>query len=316
MKKFLLILLLLGLPIFSESVSAQETTPKPPTTQSLFDPESGFFKTDLKDYTNEVLPDGISGPENRETKGEKQFKNVVTRVKDYLRKIMIPIAVLLTVWGGFHLIVSRTDQELLAEKKRYIYTTAIGFIVLFLATVTVDNVFFGEYGEALDNREITSEFAYRGFAELQGLFRYTTTFVVAIAVGFVIFSAIKLIIAAGEREEEVANLKKRLVYTLMGMALLVSAQSFVQIFMKDGRLSVPDIPQSLDLLVRWGNFILGFLGILAVFGIVYSGVRLVMSMGIDEEGTEDAKNILKASAIGLVVAFSAWTLMYYFVVPY
>ncbi|MCF7812637.1 pilin [Candidatus Gracilibacteria bacterium] len=264
--------------------------------------------TTLIDYT-----DYEGSDTNR---GELQFRNVVEKVVKFLRRMMIWIAVLFSAWSGLHLVASRTNQELLDEKKRHIYSMATGFVVLLIATVLVDEVFFGEYGEVLQDEETIRQMASRGVSELQGIFRYVTTFVVAVAVGFLIFSAIKLIVAAGEREEEVSNIKRRMVYTLGGMALIVSSETFVRIFMREGKLSVPDIPDSIKLIADWANFILGIIGVLAVFGIVYAGIRLITGMGIDEEGKEDAKRILTACVIGLVVAFSAWTLMYYFMVPY
>lgn len=328
MKKLFLLLFSLFLLGFSGGTVLAEDAPPPLTSKDVLFNEDLLRGTKLHNYAeftdeevetmvndwqfDESLPEEYK---NRETPGEFFFKNTILKVTDFIRKIMIPLAVLFSAWGGFQLIASRNDEQLLEEKKRHIYSMATGFVVIFLATVTVDNVFFGEYGQALDSREITTEFATRGISEIQGLFRYATTFVVAIAVGFIIFSAIKMMVTAGEREEEVANLKKRLVYTITGMVLLVSAQNFVRIFLREGKLSVPDIPDTIELVIRWGNFVLGLIGVLAVFGMVYSGIRLVSNMGVDDEGTEDAKNILKACGIGLVLAFSAWTFMYYFLVP-
>jgi hypothetical protein len=292
------------------SMEAEAENPPKKASDLFEEKEPGAFwrSAGLTDYT--LLP------QNEPKKGHAFFKNTVFTVTDFIRKMLIPLAILLTVWAGFQLIASRNDQELLEEKKRHVYGIAIGFVVIFLSTVLVDNVFFGETGNVLDNDKTIKEFAERGFTEMRGLFQYATTFVAAIAVGFIIFSAIKMMVTAGEKEEEIANLKKRLVYTTTGMVLLVSAQNFVKVFRDDdGKLAVPDVPDSIEIIVKWGNFILGLIGLFAVFGIVYSGIRLISTMGVDDEGTQDAKNILKACGIGLILAFSAWTLMYYFVTP-
>jgi len=227
------------------------------------------------------------------------------------------------VWAGTTLILSSGEEEEFDRRKRMVYAAFFGWMILLTAVVLVDYVFFGQTGEIFrDTTTATVEtLAQRGVTELQGLFKYLVTFAVAVGVAFVVFSALKLILAGGEDEAQISNIKKRIVYTAGGMALLVSAEKLVSFFSTKVRngsdvmmLSTPDIPDTIRFIVDWGNFLLGLIGTISVLMLVWGGVRLIANFGVDEQAIDNAKKTIMAAAIGLVLAFSAWTLMWFFLV--
>ena len=102
--------------------------------------------------------------------------------------------------------------------------------------------------------------------------------------------------------------------------LLVSAEKLVSFFTTKVsgsqvlQLAAPDITKTIRLIVDWGNFFLGLIGTVAVMMLVWGGIRLIANFGIDEQAIENAKKTLIAAAIGLILAFSAWTIMYFLLV--
>jgi len=278
----------------------------------------------VKDYTSNT---GIDQVNERDTsqmsnQGAKYFSNTVSIVIQYIKKILVPITILFIVWAGLTLILSSGQEEEFDRRKRMVYAAFFGWLILLTAIVLVDNIFFGVKGDLFretDNGNVET-FASRAVTELQGLFKYLITFAVAVGVAFVVFSALKLILAGGEEEAQIGNMKKRIVYTTGGMVLLVSAEKLVSFFTTKtqgglaSKLSTPDIPDMIRLIVDWGNFFLGLIGTISVMMLVWGGIRLVANFGVDEQAIQNAKKTLMAAAIGLILAFSAWTIMYFLLV--
>ncbi|MCF7831017.1 pilin [Candidatus Gracilibacteria bacterium] len=271
--------------------------------------------TNLVDYTYKVERDKDSTSWSSQNEGENQFKSVVKAVIFYLNKLFISIAIVFTVWSGMNLILARGDEEEFSKRLRHIYGLAIGFIILALAPIIIDKIFFGAEGEVFLNEENVTAFAKEGVLELRGIFKYFVSFGVVAGVAYIIFSAVKMLIAGGEDESQISKLKRRMVFVVMGIATLISADKIISLFTgKEGKLAVPDVNKSVEFFVEWANFMLGLIGVIAVFTLIYGGIRLIANFGQDEQGVEDAKKVIIASVIGLVVAFSAWTIMYAFLV--
>ena len=253
------------------------------------------------------------------------FRNMIDMVINYIKRLLVPITILFIVWAGMTLILSSGEEEEFDRRKRMVYAAFFGWLILLTAVILVDDVFFGFTGEILREDAHMGDntikgFAARGVSEIRGLFKYLVSFAVAVGVAFLVFSALKLILAGGEEEAQIANVKKRMVYTTGGMVLLVSAEKLVSFFStKVGnsdvlKLSTPDIPDTIRFIVDWGNFLLGLIGTISVLMLVWGGILLIANFGVDEQAIENAKKTILAAAIGLILAFSAWSLMYFFLV--
>jgi len=323
MKKFLLISFLFFSTLCLGGITTRAQTP---TTQDVFGTGDIGLSTDttgLIDYTDTDSTDASFRKNLSGNDGALYFSNIVSNVIRYLKKILVPISILFIVWAGTTLILSAGEEEEFDRRKRMVYAAFFGWMILLTAVVLVDNVFFGTTGDIF--RETTNTtvetLAQRGVTELQGLFKYLITFAVAVGVAFIVFSALKLILAGGEDEAQISNIKKRIVYTAGGMVLLVSAEKLVSFFSTKVRsgsdvmmLSTPNIPDTIRFIVDWGNFMLGLIGTISVLMLVWGGVRLIANFGVDEQAIDNAKKTLMAAALGLILAFSAWSLMWFFLV--
>ncbi len=280
-----------------------------PDSSMLFDRRSGnneakgtFLgqETDLVDYT------GTSSD------GTTQFRNVVENLIDFLKKIMIPIAIVLVAYSGIELFLSFQDEEKMDAKIRHLTGILVGFLIMTLAVNVVDWVIFGHEGEILRGDTDVAEFAQRGFQEVSGLFDMFSSFAVIIAVGFIVYNAVTLIIAGGEDESQIAEIKNRILYSMIGIIILVSAKPIIDVFTANGQLVMPEVRGTITIVAKWINFLLGFIGVAAVLAMIYAGIAMIIHFG-DETAIEKAKKIMISAAIGLIMAFSSWALIYYFI---
>lgn len=256
--------------------------------------------TDLIDYT------GTSSD------GTVQLRSVLEKFLDFLKKVMVPIAIVLVAYSGIELFLSFQNDEKMNQKIKSLTGILVGFLAMALAVNFVDWIIFGKDGEILRGVLDPAEFAQRGFQEVSGLFDLFTSFAVIIAVAFIVYNAITLIMAGGEDEGQIGEIKKRILYSIIGLVLLVSARPIIEVFTNNGQLAMPEIRGTISIVAKWLNFILGFIGIFAVIAMIYAGIQMIIHFG-DDTQVENAKKVMIAAGIGLVLAFSSWVIVYYFV---
>ncbi len=282
-------------------------------SQEVFDGAEGTHgglwgnKVKLRDYTGAL---GTTEDGNA-AQGSGQFRNIMLRLKDFLKKMMIPIAILFVVFGGVSLYFSQGNEDDFKKKTNQLLQMGIGFVLFMLAVNAVDWVFFGREGEILRGDDSVG-FALRGVMEMEGIFDYLTTFVVIVATAFIMMNAFTLVVASGEDESQIEDIKKRIIYSVIGIVIIISLKPILKIFTTgQGKLAVPEGRDVIIFLMQWANFLLGLIGVISVIALVYGGIRLIANFG-DDEATEAAKKVMKAAAIGIVLAFSSFTLIYYF----
>ncbi len=283
---------------------AQITVPK---TSELFEQNS---KLNLSENSN--IRDYTYGSKQS---GEIQFRDAVMKLLSFLKKLMGPIAIILLIYAGIELYLTHGSEDKYKQAISQIAGIGTGFLLMMVAVNLVDWVVFGRSGEIFRGGVDPADFAKYGMTEVIGIFDYLTMFAVVIAVAFIVWNAITLIIAGGEDESQIAEMKKRILFGVVGIIILVSAKPMLAIITGgDGQLVIPSVFGGISFVARWVNFILGLIAIFAVIAIIYAGIRLIMHFG-DDEATTEAKNIIMGAVIGLVITFSAWTIVHYFIAP-
>lgn len=300
----LVLIIVIGGFYFSPIIDAQV---KIPDTSELFQTDSAVNlaeTSNIKDYTSGSSDDGAT-----------QFRTLTIKLTNFLRELMGPIAVLLLVYGGVELYLTHGNEEKYKQTINQIAGIGTGFLLMLIAVNLVDWVFFGREGEIFRGNIDPADLARRGMIEIRGLFDYITAFAVIVAVAFIVWNAITLVITGGEDEAQISATKKKIIYSIIGIVIMVSVKSMVEMITDyDGGLTMPSIELGVTLVARWVNFILGLIGVFAVIAIIYAGIRLILHFG-DEEATTQAKNIVMGAIIGLIITFSSWTIIHYFISP-
>jgi len=77
----------------------------------------------------------------------------------------------------------------------------------------------------------------------------------------------------------------------------------------DGNYALNDF---ITLAIKVSQFILGLVGSLSLLMFVYGGITFILSAGSADKVNE-AKRILVASVVGLIIVFSSWLIIRFFV---
>lgn len=266
------------------------------------------YETKLNDYTS-----GGKGT------GQEQLRSLfVDKIgTGFLKTALQIIAVFLIVIAGFQMFFVRGEgsSEKLEKSKQQILFTVIGFSVFAIASQVVDYVFFGQQGEIFQGEglDASREFAQQGFQEMAGIADYLKTLLVMAAVTAIIIQSLRMILGAGAESEE-TNAKKQIQNTVIAIGIVISLTPFLNLFMSGGRLSRPTAVNLIEFVSKWADYLLGFVGFFAVITLIYAGIRMVIDFG-NGEAQEKLKSLATSAAIGIVLAFSAWTIINFFANP-
>jgi hypothetical protein len=266
------------------------------------------YETKLNDYTT-----GGKGT------GQEQLRGlfVETVGGGFLQKVFQVIAVFMVVIAGFQLFFVRGQgaAEELTKKRQQVLFIVVGFAILSIATQVVDYVFFGHQGEIFQGEGIDAsrEFAAQGFREIAGIAEYLKTLLVISAVAAIVIQSLRMILGAGAESEQ-TNAKKQIQNTIIAVGIVISLAPFLNIFMSGGRLARPTAVNLIEFVSKWADYLLGFVGFFAVITLVYAGIRMIVDFG-NGEAQEQMKKLATSAAIGVVLAFSAWTIINFFANP-
>lgn len=146
----------------------------------------------------------------------------------------------------------------------------------------------------------------------------------AVAIGLIVYAGVRMVLAQGN-EEEYTTQKRNIMYAIIGLAVVGFSGDLVRIFSvycpqtgKDfngqpctpgGFLKDPNaIIRSATLFDQRTEFIITFIkyfiGSIAVFGVIRSGMRLITSQGNEEKLAEDKKTLMYG-IIGLLFIIMA-----------
>lgn len=255
---------------------------------------------DIGDYT--------IGGENCEGKA---LRCVAENIIEYLKKLVIPIAIVSLSYAGLYLLIVRNEEEVFQKRKNEVFGIFTGFMIILLSATLIDKMFFGMEGEVLNGGD-NDIIAKNVLTEINGLISLLEMLVIPIALLVIIFSAFKLIFRSDE-DEELSKMKSRIIYVLVGIAVVLTTGEIVQHFTGGGGPVgvVPDAEPIIRIAVNWINYLLSFLGVVGVLVIVWAGAQMVIHFG-DEERIENSKSIIKFTVVGLIIGFSAWTIVRFF----
>lgn len=299
---FSLLVLTAGFLSFGNSAQGQHI--KALNSENVFGQEGGRTllteKVEVYDYNKK----------GRGCKSDNPIRCVIERAINYFKILLVPVVILTLTWSGAYLLVVRTKEEEYKKRINEILAVLAGLAIIALAVTIVDRLFFGAEGDILTSGAEV-DFAQEVLVQIQGLIKFMLSFVVPLAILFLVLSAFQLIFAGGD-EESIGKVKKRIIYTVVGIVVIIASERIVGTFADERRgIETPEVLALLNIGTGWLNYLLSFVAVLAVLAIVWAGILMVVHFG-DDERVETAKNTIKYAVIGLVVAFSAWSIVRFF----
>ena len=250
-----------------------------------------------------VHPDAPPGYEE----GVGTVTSPVLFLIDFFRYLMSGIAFIVVVIYAIKLITKANEEEM-TKIKTGLLTGIGGLLVIQLADPIVKNMFFGEQGDALENIMVAEKYAEETLSYIRGIIGLLHIFLGSVAVLVLVIRGMKLIVSAGEEEEQ-TKAKKHILYALVGLAVVGISELVVRgfVFPEAGE-TLPDVNLGRKIIVDITNFVSGFVAIIAFIMLFFAGYKYVVSGGKEEE-TDNVKKIFTGAIIGLVLALAAFALV-------
>ncbi len=261
-------------------------------------------------------------------KGSFQIRYILEKLFSIIKWAMIPVVLIFVAVAGLELFFNTSDEELYGKKIRQLLGIGEGFFIFAVAVILVDTIAFGQRGEILrpylGGAASTDWFGQNLTIQTLAAFNLLSTLVIIVAVLMLIIAAIQLMLR-GEDEASRGKLVSRITASVVGIVTVSLTQSLAWALSSRGfnaqdntgtgqlirSFGDAETFRLLQILSGWTNFILGFMGVLAVISLIYGGFRLIAFFG-DETATTEAKNIVISAVIALMLVLSAYTIVNYF----
>lgn len=248
------------------------------------------------------LPEGVNS--GSQVDGISYIASALYNITDFFKYALGTVAVFLLIISGVKLVMAgdKAEEELKKEKEYFKYAI-IGFILVIVSKDIISNVFYGQAGEVYSSEENAIGFAQYGSAEIQGIYNFIEFFLGALAVFFIIYEAMKMLIATSD--DAVSKARKNIMYGLVGLMIVGLSELVVKdiIFAEYG--STIDVDKAKSVFASLTNFVSSAMATVAVAMLFYAGYTAVTSFGREDALTK-AKKIAIMAIVGLILAAAAY----------
>ncbi len=227
-------------------------------------------------------------------------KNSIVKIINY---IIGSIALLYLVAVGVKFVISRGEEEALSEAKKQLGWLLLGLLIVSAAEYLAFNVFdpTNESG-GLDGKD--------GIGKFLSIVQTLTHLMKYIAGGVALIAGIRsgyALIMGGDDDDTIQKEKEFIKIFILALVIILLAESITRwVDLRDGGGGI-NADSIVKEIIGITNYILGFIAAMALFMVVLSGLYYVISLG-DDETTGKAKKMIIGSVIGLIVAYSAYTI--------
>lgn len=251
---------------------------------------------------------------------EPTFGSIVTAAMTNLRPLVYIGGIFVITLSGFRMITTE-EEETFNKTKRIISATIAGIMLAFLVEPFVDafyggrlsgitgiNIFGGiglvpQPGNAIIGARIIS-------GEVLGVINWALTIVAVLAVFMIIISGLKAIASAGS-EEGLTQLRRTVFSVVSGLLLIVfrfAINATLGLPAVAGRPGTPGPAPAIAAVINILNYILGFMGIVALAMLIFAGMQMILNLG-SEEIYGKAKGLAVRVGIGFIVIMASWAVI-------
>jgi hypothetical protein len=229
---------------------------------------------------------------------------------------------------GIQMIIANTDEERITRARKGLLMIVFGLAIIAVADALVKNVFIMTGGTFLSDVGGKASPLQKSQMQFNEQMRYITTFVryllQGIAFFFVVRSGLALIVA-GQESETLDRQKKVFTWGLIGFIFIMSADAIIKTvvfpiddksFTTDDTLDITlgetQIQAGVGIITQVINFLLAMAGGVAVFSTIAGAIMYAVAFG-HQESTDRGKQIVIGSITGMVIIYSAYTIVNEFV---
>lgn len=270
-----------------------------------------YVETSGEDIVAQIAPDD----------GANQMVDILVTIFHGMKWILGFLAFLWIVIAGVYMVANSSDEgEAKKAKKMMKYSIAGLFLMLLVEPLVLDILIGGGNGN-LDSTSVWDadrlKIVYDNFTiQTRGVLDFLKTFLVFIAMAYIIMSGVKMMTAFGN-DEQLSSAKS--MFLPIGVGLLVIAfNEFVVDYvlynwMFDGTEVnyAPDEDNAkvlVEQIVNFFMYVLEFLALLVFIYLLYGGFLYITSLGEDDRASQ-GKDIVINALIGLLIIMFSYVLM-------
>lgn len=265
---------------------------------------------------------------------QEQFAELVWGIVQNLRYIIGAVAIAMIVYAGFRMVIGKGQEEIITKQRMAIFYAIIGLVLIAMAgeaarifSVSCTDPTAGETiiqckpGGFLKDPNALIRTATLFDQRTQIIITFIKYIIGSIAVLMVVRNGLRLV-TMSESDEALAKDKKNLIYSAIGLVLIIMADTAVNnVFYKldltkppsgSGAEPMVDPVQGVKEIVGFTNIVVSFVGPLAVLALLIGG-GMYITAGGQEEKMNRAKKLIFASIIGIVVIYGAFAIVSTFI---
>lgn len=262
----------------------------------------------------------VPAPNSKGT-AQEQFKQVVTGVLQALRYIIGAVAIVMVVYSGFRMVTGGGKEEVYQKARSSMLYAVIGLAAVGLAgevavifDLTPGKSFLQDPNQILRTAVLFDQ-------RTQIIITFLKYFIGAVAVFMIIRNGMRMI-TMGEAEDKIALDKKNLLYSVVGLILIIISDMVINnVFYKVDMTRYPgtggveptiDPVQGVAEVVGFTNLIVSIVGPVAIFALLGGGIMYIIAGG-EEEKMAKAKRLIVSALVGLIIIYGAFAIVSTFV---
>lgn len=266
----------------------------------------------------ESLCGGFPCPEG--SNAAEMAKSMAGKIIDNVRYIIGAVAVLMIVTSGVKLVMNSGDEEVFKKQVTNIFYGIIGLFLIMLAG-DIAAIFEVDRGGFLKDPNVAVQKSRLFSRTVEIVITFIKYIIGAVAVLFVARNGLRLVLLGGN-EEEAAKDKKNLYYSVIGLIVILIANTVVnKVFFKIDTSQYPGLepvrpgvdPKAFAKEVAgMTNIVAAITGPIALLCLVAGGLMYILAGGEDEK-VNKAKKIIMWSLIGIIIIYGAFAIVSTFV---
>jgi hypothetical protein len=293
-----------------------------------------FFEGGLQGTPGQNLVDGVETNANLLASIGEYFSMQIGVLFQYLKILISALAVAVITYAGFRMVTAGGNEEEINNQKSYLINAVIALLTVSMLDLLIFNVIYPigtldpTTSEVINmNADCLSYLqgdlrvvsagcenaaamqGFTGHSYIIGVVRFLQSLVGGAAVFYIILSGVRIIASFGN-PEEIASHKKGLLYSIIGLVVVLLSKNFMYFFLTDfttGEITA-NYWQGLIDLAGITNFLLTFVAIASFVVLLFAGVTWVASFG-NEEQVGHAKKMVFGALVGIVISLSAYAVV-------
>jgi hypothetical protein len=283
-----------------------------------------FFALDIAVYADTTLP--LSGSEAFKKSGlpfAAADQDALTIAQSavfvalgYAKTVSAILAIFFITLIGYTLVVNPTNEESVTEAKSALAYCILAFVLMGMSE-DIGRIFDFSQGTLIENPQQILSRVRLFDRQVEIVITFAKYLIGAVATFMFVKTGAQMVIS-GAKEDEHEKLRNSLGYTIGALVMIFIGDIFInKVFYninKDVYSGITgvhpqiDIREGVEQIVGIVNFIVGFVGPLAILGLVAGAVLYAVSRG-EEDQMERAKRIIIATGVGIVVIYGSFAIV-------